>query len=261
MHGLQVLCTVLVQYSKCIFSYTHSTYYSNYYIHQDAWVVQKWRTVFQFTIPNIHTHTNTHRTQTTIDIRMNACFTSDVHCLSPLSPVYIPQYAHHVIHKLPKTSGCTHGSPLMHTVRVHNHKWIFHKQTPHNTQTTIATRGSQVMQSFRFHYPNIIFHINTPHNMQIIREIGMHALLTMNVTVRAHNTKGIYPQMNTIFRQQTSGCVDGSRVMHTVRVHNHKGIFQIHSPNTQCAVDVRMRAWFTSHPHCSRPHSQVYIVT
>ena len=118
------------------------------------------------------------------------------------------------------------------------------------------------MHSFRFHYPNIIFHINTPHNTQITREIGMPALLTMNVTVRALNTNCIYPHTNIVFKlQQTSGGTDGSREMHTVRVHNHKGIFQMHTLNTQCALDVSMRAWFTSGLQYSGPRSQVYIVT
>ena len=122
--------------------------------------------------------------------------------------------------------------------------------------------------------------------MQITREIGMHALLTMNVTVRALNTKCIYPHTSIVFKlQQTSGGTDGSRVMHTVRVHNHKGIFQMHTlntlmcfrrqyarmvhkwsaifgttipgvhcqintpHNTQTTIDIRIHAWFASDAH------------
>ena len=75
----------------------------------------------------------THNTQTPIDNRMCIWFTSDAHGSSPLSPVYLSTYTHHVMHKLLYTSGCMLGSQVVITIRVRYHKCIFHMHRPHNT--------------------------------------------------------------------------------------------------------------------------------
>ena len=154
------------------YSHIHTTFYTSRYRHQDACMVHKSCTLLEFTIPSVHvTLINTHIIlKLTIDIRMYTWFTSDAHCTSPLSPVYIPTYTHttfwttcyrhqetcmvnkwfrcsqsqvyiprthQIILKTQLTSGCMHGSQVMHTARVNNPKCLFHKHThTHDTQNT-----------------------------------------------------------------------------------------------------------------------------
>ena len=149
-------------------------------------MIHKWCTLFEFTISRIYT-TYTYTSQTTIDIRMRwwlakwcALFESTIPAV--YSPP--PTHTHYVIHKLLYTSGCMLGSQVMQTVRVHNPKCIFHKNT---RWTSWCMYGSQLMHTVLVNYSRHIF----PHTHHLI-----HRLVW------------------------TSRCMHGSQVMLTVRVHS-----------------------------------------
>ena len=65
----------------------------NWNRHQDAYIVDKCCTKFEFTIPSVYS-TYTHNIQNTIDIRMPTWFTSNAHCSISLHLVYIPRYTY-----------------------------------------------------------------------------------------------------------------------------------------------------------------------
>ena len=96
IYGSHVMHTVPVHYVICMFlqTHTHITEYSNYYRHQDAYVIHKWCTLSQFAITSVYTHILRRNTQSTIAIRIYAWFATDVQWSSLQYQAYISTYTH-----------------------------------------------------------------------------------------------------------------------------------------------------------------------
>ena len=171
---------------------------------------------------------HTLNTQTAIDIRMHVRFTSTAHCSRPLHLLCIPTstYLYHLILKLLQTSWCIRDSHVMYTVQIHY--IAVYSQVPTTLYINYYRHQDTSMVHkwcWQFQFTNNLY----AQNIQTTIDNRMHAWFTDDATVRLHNSKNI---------------------------------FHMHTPHkTQATVGIRICAWFTSDGRCSSSLCRVYIPT
>ena len=103
---------------------------------------------------------HTHSIQTTTDIRMHAWFTSDERSWSSIFQVYMLIYVGRII-LIVQTSGCICDAQVIHSVWVHYPKWLYYIHTIFKLPVTSGCiRGSQAMHLFESTMPSKYSHIH-----------------------------------------------------------------------------------------------------
>ena len=158
IYGSQAMHTVPSNYNRCIFLLTHHLIHNDYR-YQDGCLVNKWGWPLEFTIQSVCNHLHT---MFKLQYHHDACwFTSDAHCSSLTSQVYIPNayttyYSNYYIYQDARMV-CERCMPLEFTI---TSVYMHVRKKHHNIQTTIDIMVYAWFTSDAHslvHYPHCIF--------------------------------------------------------------------------------------------------------